>query len=104
MRKLLAAIGVALACLTGSAHADEKVVFAFGSEGFLFLPYFVAVNKGYFKDQGIDAETAVLRGGPVAMAAVMSGDAQVLGSGIHLSAQAQEAGQPLGDDLAGIFG
>ncbi|RDJ20633.1 ABC transporter substrate-binding protein [Bosea caraganae] len=71
------------------AQAQQKVVFAFGSDGFLFLPYYVAVGAGYFEREGIKPELVVLNGGPLAMAAILSGDADVMGSGIHLNIEAQ---------------
>ena len=39
------------------------------------LPIRVAMAKGYFKEQGITIEPVFIRGGPVAMAALISGDA-----------------------------
>ena len=39
------------------------------------LPIRVAMAKGYFKEQGITIEPIFIRGGPAAMAALISGDA-----------------------------
>ena len=47
------------------------VSLSWGSE----LPKRVAMAKGYFKDQGLAIEPILIRGGPVAMAALISGDA-----------------------------
>ena len=38
------------------------------------LPFRVAKMKGYFKEQGITVEPILIRGGPAAMAALISGD------------------------------
>ena len=59
-------------------HAQEKntvrlvvVSLSWNTE----LPIRVAMAKGYFKEQGITIEPIFIRGGPVAMAALISGDA-----------------------------
>ena len=38
------------------------------------LPYRVAMAKGFFKDQGLSIETIFVRGGPTAIAALVSGN------------------------------
>lgn len=38
------------------------------------LPYRVALAKGFFKDQGLSIETIFVRGGPTAIAALVSGN------------------------------
>src|SRR4051812_8917946 len=39
------------------------------------LPINVAIRKGYFKEQGLSLEPIFIRGGPAAIAALVSGDA-----------------------------
>jgi ABC-type nitrate/sulfonate/bicarbonate transport system substrate-binding protein len=41
------------------------------------LPAMVAVEKGYFKDAGLDVELIPVQGGPAVVAAVASGEAEV---------------------------
>ena len=93
MTRMLATLALLLPWIAGPAQAQDKVVFAFGSEGFLFLPYYVAAGKGFFEKEGIKAEMVALKGGPLAMTAVLSGDADVLGSGFALNIQTQLKGQ-----------
>jgi ABC-type nitrate/sulfonate/bicarbonate transport system substrate-binding protein len=59
-------------------HAQEKknirlvlVSLSWNSE----IPLRVAIAKGYFKEQGIGVEPVFIRGGPAALAAMVSGDA-----------------------------
>jgi NitT/TauT family transport system substrate-binding protein len=42
-----------------------------------FAPLFVAHSSHYFANEGIDADLQVLRGGPLTLAAVLSGEAQL---------------------------
>ena len=39
------------------------------------LPLRIALAKGYFREQGLTVEPIFIRGGPTAMAALISGDA-----------------------------
>ena len=60
-----------LAALTSPAAAQDKVkvgVFPTASS----LPYFVAIERGFFKEQGIEPETTRLIGGPANLAAMIS--------------------------------
>ena len=38
------------------------------------LPFRIAIAKGFFKDQGLTVEPIFVRGGPTALAALISGD------------------------------
>ena len=73
MRKLswLGFIIALLAVLTSPAAAQDKVkvgVFPTASS----LPYFLAIERGFFKEQGIEPETTRLIGGPANLAAMIS--------------------------------
>jgi NitT/TauT family transport system substrate-binding protein len=79
MRILVAALA-ALAFIAGGAApsmAQKKVVFTLGAESLAFITPLVARGKDYFKDEGIKAEFVILAGGPQAMTAILSGEAQV---------------------------
>jgi NitT/TauT family transport system substrate-binding protein len=71
-------IGAALnaAVMTAPAAAQDKVtvgVFPVSSS----LPYFVALDRGFFKEQGIVPETIKLIGGPPNVAAMMTNQIEV---------------------------
>jgi NitT/TauT family transport system substrate-binding protein len=71
---LVAALGAGL--WAGSAVAQDKVkvgVFPISSS----LPYFVAIEKGYFKDLNVEPETIKLMGGPSNVAALMTNQIEV---------------------------
>src|SRR5258708_2122309 len=74
---LAAAGSMALVCgLMSPALAADKVtvgVFPISSS----LPYFVAIEKGYFKEANIEPETIKLMGGPPNVAALMTNQIEV---------------------------
>src|SRR5882757_10042873 len=74
---LAAAGSMALLCgLMSPASAADKVtvgVFPLSSS----LPYFVAIEKGYFKELNIEPETIKLMGGPSNVAALMTNQIDV---------------------------
>ena len=66
----------ALAALSRPSRAQDKVkvgVFPISSS----LPYFVAIEKGYFKENNIEPETIRLMGGPPNVAALMTNQIEV---------------------------
>ena len=40
------------------------------------LPYRIAIAKGFFRDQGLSVEQIFVRGGPTAIAALISGNVE----------------------------
>lgn len=98
---LLATVSIQFLLLIGppSSQAQEKklvrVVFvslSWNSE----IPVRVAMAKGYFKEQGIAVEPIFIRGGPAAVAALVSGDVDFGSIG---GAQAIIRGKSRGLDL-----
>lgn len=73
----VAALALALALLSGQALALDKVTlrldWIFGSE---FSPIFVARDKGFFKDEGIDVNVLAGEGSTVTVKLVGNGDAE----------------------------
>lgn len=74
-------LGLTLA-VTGAGFAlpvkaEQVVRFAQPSDGFLYLPVYVAREKGYFKEEGINADVSVFKGGAASLTAVLSGDSDI---------------------------
>jgi NitT/TauT family transport system substrate-binding protein len=60
-------------CLHVSVDAADKIRIAIPGTG-PFLTFSLAQKKGFFKDEGLDAEIIQIRGGSVARAALLTGD------------------------------
>jgi ABC-type nitrate/sulfonate/bicarbonate transport system substrate-binding protein len=60
------------------------------------LPFRIAIAKGFFKEQGLTVEPILIRGGPAAIAALVSGDVDVASIG---GAQAPIRSRARGLDL-----
>ena len=76
----------AIACLLlagfhasiGQAEEQTKIKLAFPSEGFLYIPIYVAEKQGYFAQEGLDVEVILFqKGGSAALTAVLGNDADV---------------------------
>src|ERR1700684_2683168 len=76
-RTIVACAALALgAAVSGPAIAQDKVtvgLFPISSS----LPYFVALEKGFFKEQNIEPEMTKLMGGPPNVAAMMTNQIEV---------------------------
>ena len=68
-----------LITLTTAAHA-EKIRTAIPQANLNYLSIFTADAKGFFRDEGLDNETVVI-GGPLSIAALLSGDVDFSGAG-----------------------
>lgn len=77
--KIILAFFVALLELQfATLHAQEKKTVRLVTVSLSWnsgLPVNVAMRKGYFKEQGLGLESIFIRGGPAAIAALVSGDA-----------------------------
>src|SRR6476659_5907624 len=91
---------VVLILLSGQLFAQEQrnirmvfVSLAWNSE----IPFRAALARGYFKQQGLQIEPILIRGGPAAIAALVSGEVDYASIG---GAQAIFRGKARGLDLA----
>src|SRR3979409_114418 len=94
-RTIFAVLTLALGAIaSGQALAQDKVsvgLFPVSSS----LPYFVALERGFFKEQNIEPEMTKLMGGPPNVAAMMTNQIEVsavLGTLGGVYAEARNAG------------
>jgi NitT/TauT family transport system substrate-binding protein len=78
IRRMLVCIFALLLSLTAASAQEKKnlrivfVSFSWNNQ----LPFRVAITKGFFKDQGLTVEPIFVRGGPTAIAALVSGNVE----------------------------
>ncbi|MFH1556236.1 MAG: ABC transporter substrate-binding protein [Pseudomonadota bacterium] len=78
------------------AQARQKVILGQPSEGFIYLPIYVARTRGFFEKEGLDAEVITFsKGGAEAMAAVLAGQSDIYVGSPTVQLRAQEKGQPV---------
>jgi len=67
---------LAVSFLCGVASAATKIKATFSSIGYLYTPFFVGQELGFFKENGLDVEEVRTGSGSKAATIVISGDAQ----------------------------
>ncbi|MBB6307347.1 ABC transporter substrate-binding protein [Xanthobacter tagetidis] len=99
VRKLkMASLAAALAFAAGTAPAaaqNKKVVLSQAFQSMLYLPLYVALNKGYFEKEGLDLTKETAGSPTAALSAVISGSAQFSLHGPEWTAIAAEKGAPV---------
>lgn len=120
MKKKLAGIGLtvmmAAAVLAGCGDCDdgkekmEKVTLNEVAHSIFYAPQYVAIENGYFEQEGLDLELVTGYGADKTMAAVISGDAQIgfMGAEASVYAYLEGANDPVvnfaqGTQRAGNF-
>lgn len=96
---LAAVLGYALVSTSG-AWADTAVKIGSSVRAVFSLPLYVADQKGYFKDEGLDAEVVFFNGGPQATAALLGGSVQIISSAFENAMKVVQQGQPLVNVMA----
>jgi NitT/TauT family transport system substrate-binding protein len=77
---------------SAAAAPKKKIVVTFADFSERTTALFVAQDRGFFAEQGLDAELVQIRSGPVSMSALATGETQFYGSGAtgaNLGAMAQ---------------
>src|SRR2546426_4997151 len=90
-----AALGGPRAPGVASAQTNVKLGTAVLGDYALAGPFIVALDKGYFRAEGLNAEFIPFRGGPDLVKAVIAGDILIGAAGSTDILVAREAGQPL---------
>ena len=72
---------LAVLAAAGSGHAGQKKVTLSGHPAAHVMPVYIAMEKGWFKEEGLDVDTLIYISGPPQMEAVPSGAWQVGSAG-----------------------
>jgi NitT/TauT family transport system substrate-binding protein len=93
----LAGLGAAsIAACPAIAQSRQKVVLGQPSEGFIYLPIYVARTMGFFEQENLDAEVITFsKGGAEALAAVLGGQSDIYVGSPSVQLRAQEKRQPI---------
>ncbi|WP_045011191.1 ABC transporter substrate-binding protein [Bradyrhizobium sp. LTSP849] len=98
-RKAIAITSAGVAGILGApviAQSKQKVVLGQPSEGFIYIPIYVARTKGFFEQESLDAEVITFsKGGAEALAAVLGGQSDIYVGSPTVQLRAQEKGQLL---------
>ncbi len=93
------AVAIGLSSAAGvQAQALEKprITIAVGGKDLLYyLPLTIAERKGYFKDEGLDAQIVNFPGGAKALQAMVGGSADVVSGAYEHTINMQAKGQPI---------
>jgi NitT/TauT family transport system substrate-binding protein len=90
---LVLIFGANSACLAETAKKLQPITIAQFGHVFLYMPLYVAVDKGFFKEQGLDVKLTSTGGDEKTFTAVLSGNAQFGVSDPVFAAIARERGQ-----------
>ncbi|PIB42107.1 hypothetical protein AOA59_22395 [Pseudomonas sp. 2822-15] len=96
IKTLIAKMGLvaSLVAASAGAHAQDIKV-ALGTDGFVHMPLFVAVDGGYFKKQGMNVELIKFKGGGAATSGLASRTVEFCSCAIQNSINAKLKGADL---------
>ncbi|WP_246725239.1 ABC transporter substrate-binding protein [Beijerinckia sp. L45] len=92
-----------LAAPLGQAQAATKVVITQAFQSVLYLPFYIAMDKGFFAKQGLEVDKETAGTPPAALSAVISGSADFSIHGPEWTAIAASKGAKV-DIIAAIVG
>lgn len=75
----LAAFLLSISSTAQAQPAAKKIRMGISTTSVVFLPFYAAVHKGFYKDEGIDLELIVMSA-TLASAAVLTGDVEYNGA------------------------
>ena len=91
---------ISAACDAGAAD-NKKVMLSQAFQSMLYLPLYVAIDEGFFTQQGLDLTKETAGAPSVALSAVISGSAQFSIHGPEWTAIAASKGAPV-DIIANV--
>jgi NitT/TauT family transport system substrate-binding protein len=71
------AVGISMLSTAPSAEAQTKIRYVEVVRNLAYLPSYVAIEKGFFKDEGLEISLSTAQGGHKATAIMLSGNADV---------------------------
>ncbi|WP_066400486.1 ABC transporter substrate-binding protein [Neobacillus mesonae] len=77
----------------GKKGNAEKITIAQSSSSLLFTPIYVAQEKGFFKEEGLDVEVTIAGGSTNVLSAVVGGGAEVGATGLSVVMDVNSKGQ-----------
>ncbi len=95
LQRVTGAVIAAVLLSTPALAQNKKVVLSQAFQSMLYLPLYVAVNEGFFTQQGIDLTKETAGAPSVALSAVISGSAQFSIHGPEWTAIAASKGAPV---------
>src|ERR1700722_6172942 len=94
-------LGLASGIVTNASAAGTKVVISQAFQSALYLPFYVAIDEGFFEKEGLDVTKETAGAPSVALSAVLSGSAQFSIHGPEWTAIAASKGAPV-DIIANV--
>lgn len=80
MHKLSLAVILFVFFLARSGTGEAKIIIGLSSVNIAFLPVYVTIEKGYFKDEGLEILPVMFNAGATNLQALIGGDVQIMGS------------------------
>ena len=80
MRRLTGLLFFLLLLDPSSVFAQTKIVVGLSSVNIAFLPFYVAQERGFFKDEGLEIVPVMFNAGSTNLQALAGGDVQIMGS------------------------
>jgi NitT/TauT family transport system substrate-binding protein len=101
LMRIASVIAAAILLATPAAAENKKVIVSQAFQSMLYLPLYVAINDGFFTQQGLDLTKETAGAPSVALSAVISGSAQFSIHGPEWTAIAASKGAPV-DIIANV--
>lgn len=95
LKRITGAVVAAALLSTPALAQNKKVVLSQAFQSMLYLPLYVAINEGFFIQQGVDLTKETAGAPSVALSAVISGSAQFSIHGPEWTAIAASKGAPV---------
>ncbi|HEV8591469.1 MAG TPA: ABC transporter substrate-binding protein [Pyrinomonadaceae bacterium] len=92
------------------SEAQARIVVGVSSVNVAFLPLYVTIEKGFFKDEGLDIIPVMFNSGTTNLQSLIGGDVQIIASSVaepfspESRIRLEEQGFPVLADMAKILG